>query len=115
MSSFQENIKQWVAVDNRIKTLNSEIKQLRSQKNEHAESIMHYVETNKLSNAIVNISDGKLRFTETKQKEPLTFKYIESCLSKCIEDEKDVKDIMKFIKTSRETRIVNDIKRSYNK
>ena len=32
MSSFQENIKQWVAVDNRIKTLNNEIKQLRSQK-----------------------------------------------------------------------------------
>jgi hypothetical protein len=115
MSSFQDNIKDWVAVDNRIKNLNGEIKQLRTQKNERAQIIMNYVESNNLSNAIVNISDGKLRFTETKQKEPLTFKYIEACLSKCIAGEKDVKDIMKFIKTNRETKIINDIKRSYNK
>ena len=113
--SLEEHIKTWVSIDNQLKSVNEKAKLLRESKNNTEEVILDYVETKKMNNATVNISDGKLRFTETKQKEPLTFKYIEACLSKCIAGEKDVKDIMKFIKTNRETKIVNDIKRSYNK
>ena len=109
--SFEENIKKWVALDNQLKTLNEKTKQLRDDKNNLEEGIMTYVDTNKLSNATVNISDGKLRFVSTKQTAPLTLKYVEECLAKCIGNEGQVTQIMKVIKESREVKYTADIKR----
>ena len=111
--SFEENIKKWVALDNQIKTTNEKTKQLRDEKNTLEEGIMTYVETNKLSNATVNISDGKLRFVTAKQTAPLTLKHVEDCLSKCIANENQVKQIMKNIKETREVKYSADIKRYY--
>jgi hypothetical protein len=109
--SFEENIKKWVALDNQLKTLNEKTKQVRDDKNNLEEGIMTYVETNKLSNATVNISDGKLRFVSSKQTAPLTLKYVEECLSKCIGNESQVTQIMKVIKESRDVKYTADIKR----
>ena len=109
--SFEENIKKWVALDNQLKTLTERTKQMRDEKNAIEEGIMSYVETNSLSNATVNISDGKLRFVNSKQTAPLTLKYVEECLSKCIGNENQVTQIMKIIKESREVKYTADIKR----
>ena len=111
--AFSEHIKHWVSLDNQIKTLGESVKELRSQRNSIAEDINEYVDKNKLTNAVVKISDGKLRFTETTQHSPLTFKYIEACLNKCIDNEHDVTKIMKVIKESRQSKSVTDIKRTY--
>ena len=112
--SFEENIKKWVALDNQLKTVNERSKQLRDEKNNLEEGILTYVETNKLSNATVNISDGKLRFVSSKQTAPLTLKHVEECLSKCIGNENQVMQIMKIIKDSREVKYTADIKRYGN-
>jgi hypothetical protein len=112
--SFEENIKKWVALDNQVKTMTEKTKQLRDEKNALEEGIMNYVETNKLNNATVNISDGKLRFVKSKQTAPLTLKYVEECLSKCIGNENQVIHIMKIIKDSREVKYTDDIKRYGN-
>jgi hypothetical protein len=109
--SFEENIKKWVALDNQLKTLTDRTRQLREDKNETEETIMTYVESNKLGNATVNITDGKLRFVSTKQTPPLTLKYVEECLSKCINNAGQVKQIMQVIKDSREVKYSADIKR----
>ena len=74
--SFEENIKKWVVIDNQLKILNEQAKQMRKDKNTMEESIMTYVETNQLKNATINITNGKLRFVNTKQTTPLTLKYI---------------------------------------
>lgn len=112
--SFEENIKKWVAIDNQIKSLNEQTKKLRNEKNSAEETIMSYVETNQLSNATINITNGKLRFVNTKQTEPLTLKYVEDCLQKCIGNDMQVKQIMKVIKESREVNYSADIKRYTN-
>ena len=111
--NFEENVKKWVAVDNQLKALNEKSKELRETKNNMEESIMTYVRSNKLTNAVVNISDGKLKFVTTKQTAPLTLKFIEECLSKCIKSDEQVKQIMNYIKDSRESKYVPDIKRYY--
>tara|TARA_B000000441_G_C21376808_1_gene141790 strand:- start:45 stop:272 length:228 start_codon:yes stop_codon:yes gene_type:complete len=73
-SEFQSNIQNWVAIDNQIKTLNQEAKDLRSERNELTNSIFTYAESNNLENAVIQISDGKLKFQNVKQTAPLTFK-----------------------------------------
>jgi hypothetical protein len=112
--SFEDNIKKWVALDNQLKTIHERTKQLRDEKNTLEEGIMTYVETNKLTNATVNISDGKLRFVSAKQTAPLTLKHVEECLLKCIGSQNQVNHIMQIIKDSREVKYTADIKRYGN-
>jgi hypothetical protein len=111
--SFEESIQSWVTTDNKIRSLNEQLKGLREERNNANESIMSYVETNKLANATVKISDGKLRFTSARQTAPLTLKYLNECLTKCIQNEEQVGLIMKYIKESRNVKFIPDIKRSY--
>ena len=112
--SFEENIKKWVALDNQMKNLADQTKKLRDEKNTAEETILSYVETNSLKNATINITNGKLRFTETKQTAPLTLKYVEECLGKCIGNATQVDQIMRVIKESREVKYSSDIKRYTN-
>jgi hypothetical protein len=112
--SLEENIKKWVALDNQLKTLTDKTKELREARSTTEDLILEYVETKKMNNATVNISDGRLRFVNTKQTAPLTLKYVEECLNQCIGNEEKVGKIMEYIKETREVKYVQDIKRTYN-
>ena len=90
MSSFEENIKNWVSIDNELKKINEHIKLLRSQKTENYENIIRYIKSNNLDKATIEISDGKLYFAPIIQRPSLTFKYIEQCLNKCIQNQDQV-------------------------
>ena len=62
--SFERNIQKWVNIDNQLKIINEKAKELRDEKNELLEDINIYIDTNKLNNASIDISDGKLRFAQ---------------------------------------------------
>ena len=111
--SFENKIQQWVSVDNQLKILNEKVKELRDTRNSLSENITTYVSTNNLSDKTVQISDGKLRFTNTRVQEPLTFKYLEKYLGEVIKNESQVKLIMDHLKQKRSTKIVPEIKRFY--
>ena len=64
--SFENQIQQWVSLDNQLKQLNEKVKDLRDKRNNLEENITSYASENNLSNATVKISDGRLRFTNTK-------------------------------------------------
>jgi len=113
-ADFAESIKQWVALDNKVKAYNDAIKEVRSERNEIGDKIMEYVDTSGLSNSTVKISDGKLRFAPTKQHSPLSLGYVEECLHQCLGDQKIVKQIMNHIKKNRNVKVSRDIKRSYS-
>ena len=110
---FQTNIQQWVNIDNKIKQLSTELKGFRNTRHELTRNIFTYAESNNLENAVIQISDGKLKFQNIKTTNPLTFSFIETCLKDIIEDETKVKDIIKYIKQKRIPKYIYDIKRSY--
>lgn len=113
--SFESNIKEWVTLDNEIRQRNEALKELRERRNLLTSNIYEHVKTNNLGNAVIQISDGKLRFQNVKVTKPLTLKFIQECLSDCIDSEDDVKAIMGVIKSKREANYVDDIKRYYAK
>lgn len=113
-SEFERNIQKWVAIDNQLKIINEKAKDLRDEKNDLLEDINIYIETNKLTNASIDISDGKLKFAQSKITQPLTFKFVENCLTNIINDQRQVTQIMKYIKDKREKKEVSEIKRYYN-
>ena len=112
--NFEEQIKQWVSIDNQMKTLNERMKELREKKTELSEQINTHVETSQLTNATIKLSDGRLKFTQVKETQPLTFKYLETCLSEIIKNEEKVNQIVEYIKSKREVKYVSEIKRLYN-
>lgn len=111
---FENDVKNWVMIDNQIKQNNEKVKDLRKQRTHLSTKIFSYAEENNLENAVIEISDGKLKFQQCKQTSPLTFRFLEECLNECIQNEDQVKQIIKFIKSKREHKYVSDIKRSYN-
>lgn len=113
-SHLDKTIQNWVELDNELKKLNERAKDIRTRKNDIEDKIMTYVEDNNMNNSVVNITDGKLKFCETKQTSPLTLGFLEKCLSEVIANQGQVKQIVDYIKSKRETKMVPEIKRYYN-
>ena len=112
--SFEGQIQQWVQLDNQLKQINEKVKDLREKRNTLEQNITTYAASNNLTNSTVQISDGKLKFANTKVQEPLTFKYLEKTLNEVIKNESQVKLIMEHIRQKREIKIVPEIKRFSN-
>jgi ferritin len=112
--SFEQHIQQWVSVDNQLKQLTDKIKELRDRKNTLNNAIFNHVDNSNLSNATVQISDGKIKFVKIKDTQVLTFKYLETCLHEIIKNEEQVNKIVEYIKNKREVKYVSEIKRFYN-
>ncbi len=113
MDRFQNNIQKWVEVDNKLKKLNEEIRAYRNQKNELADQIHSVVETNNLNKAVIEISDGSLKFNTVKNTSPLTLKFISKCLSEFISNVDTVDNLLKYIKNQREIKYIPQIKINY--
>jgi hypothetical protein len=112
--SFEQQIQQWVSIDNKIRLLNDQIKELREKKIKLSDNLNDYARENNLSNATIQISDGKLKFASTKVQSPLTFKYLEKSLGEIIKNENQVTQIVEYIKNKREVKVVPEIKRFSN-
>jgi hypothetical protein len=112
--SFEQQIQQWITIDNQMKQLTDKIKELRDKKNTLNDAIFNHVENSNLSNSTVQISDGKLRFIKIKDTQQLTFKYLETCLHEIIKNEEQVNKIVEYIKNKRDVKYVPEIKRIYN-
>ena len=112
--NFENQIQQWITIDNKMNILNDKMKELREKKNSISQQINTHIETSQLNNTSVKISDGQLKFVNVKETQQLTFKYLETCLSEIIKNEEQVKKIVEYIKNKREVKYVPEIKRLYN-
>ena len=113
-NNLEKTIQNWVELDNELKRINEKAKDIRTRKNDIEDKIMTYVEDNNMSNSFINITDWKLKFCETKQTAPLTLGFLEKCLGEVIANQGQVKQIVEYIKSKRETKTVPEIKRYYN-
>lgn len=113
-TKFTDKIREWVSIDNKIKKYQEEIKKARQNRSSLATSILEDAENSNMQHAVIQITDGKLKFQNTRVTAPLTFKFLESCLNECITDEEQVKQIIKFIKSKRQVNFVPEIKRTYS-
>ena len=111
--SFENKIQEWVTIDNKIKRYQDAIRHEKMQRTELSEQILSYVETEKMTHAQIQISDGLLKFQNNKITTPLTFKFLKQCLSECIDSEEKVEQLMNYIKERRDVKYVRDIKRLY--
>lgn len=119
MAGVVDNVKSWVRIDNRIKALNEEVKSLREERRESEKTIMVWADglIQQGQKPSININDGKLRVVETKQVAPLTLRYLEERLLACLGEgqREQVDALMQDIRDNREYKVVQEVKRVYNK
>ena len=109
--SFTSRIQQWVAIDNQIKLHSDKIHELREEKSALGIGLKAQADECGHLGSVIQISDGKLRFVDTRVTQSLTFKYVEETLSTLITDPETVNRIVDQLKSSRGTKIVTELKR----
>jgi hypothetical protein len=112
--NFEQTIQQWVLLDNQIKIYNEKLKELRDKRDIIEQKLSQEAEKNNLSNSVIKITDGKLKFVNSKITSPLTFKYLEKSLGEIIKNTEQVNAIINYVKNNRVSKITTELKRYYN-
>jgi len=112
--SLEQRIQRWVQLDNHIKQINDEVRELRESRNEVESSILTHVANNNLSHATVRIKDGALKFAfNVKQPPAITLSFLGEALTECCPPQQ-VAAIMQHIRAKRDAaaKLVPEIRRT---
>ncbi len=91
---------QFIQIDNKIKELNDQIRNLREKRN--------LLEAHIIKN---NIQHAQCKVIETKHMEPITFRYLEKTLGEIIPDKQQLQKVMEHVKQRRQITVSKEVKR----
>ena len=74
--SFEQDMRKWTILDNKIRATSQELKTMRSQKSELGSTICNFMKTKGLENKKIEIGDSTISFFEKNEYPSLTFGYI---------------------------------------
>jgi hypothetical protein len=108
--NLREHVKQWLKLDDEIVTLRNEIKKRRNIKKTMTNQLIQTMKNNDID--VMNAGTSKLVRTRHKVRAPLSKKHlIASLLDFYKNDQEMVKNISNHIMETRETKIVENIKK----
>ena len=107
--NFENQIQQWVTIDNKLKAVNEQVKELREKRNTLTENLIQHAANNNIET--IKISDGRLKLTNVNTPEPLTYKFLETNLGGIIKNQDQVKTIIQYLKQKRSVKVSPEIKR----
>jgi hypothetical protein len=110
---FINSIKNWVALDDKIKKLKEDMKTLTNEKKEYEDIVLK--ELDNMDEKVIAISDGKLRKNVSKTQTPLKKELIQKTLLEYLKDEKKAIDIFDSMNKSRQTVERVNLKRIKNR
>ena len=108
-----QHIKEWITVDEEIKSLQKEIKQRKEKQKDLTKELMEVMKSNEID--CFDLNDGKLVYTRSKTKQTINKKYLMTTLIKCLEDPKDAEKVTDFILENREEKVRESIRRKIDK
>lgn len=106
-----ENIKNWVQYDNQLRLLNEKTKEIREKRVELQSTIIEQLNTQNMQRATINVGDGELKMVAKKDYPPLTYQYVEKCLTDVIPNKEHVAYIISYIKSNREIKESTELRR----
>lgn len=113
-NTLKEKIKDWLKLDNEIKILQKEIKERREAKKNYTKDIVDVMKDNKIE--CFDVKDGKLMYTKSKIKAPLSKKHLLSSLMLYFKNDPNlVKEVGEFILNTREEKIKENIRKKIKK
>ena len=112
-SHLIQNVKEWISLDNEIKTLQKEIKERRKKKKDITYSLVDIMKNNEID--CFDIKDGQLIYTKKNVKNPLSKKHLLKSLTEFFKNDKlIVGQLGKYIMETRESKTKENIRRKIN-
>lgn len=108
--SIENQLQLWISMDNQIQLLNNKIKEFKEKRDSLEETIMAHMTQNNLTNKSIQLGDNKIKISNAKVHETLTFKYLDKVLNEIISNKQQVQLIIEHLKKRREIKIVNELK-----
>jgi hypothetical protein len=104
------NIKSWLQLDKEMKMLQKELKDRRKKKNDLTNALVGIMKKNDID--CVDISDGKIIYTQSNTKAPINKKHLLDCLEKYFENNSTIPtdDIVNFILENRTVNLKESIR-----
>jgi hypothetical protein len=109
--SIENQLREWVAIDDKLRVMYENIKELRAKKTSLTASIQNNLSANNIQNTKLPIGDGHIKVVNTRINEPLTFAYLDKSLRGIIKNEQQVQIIIDHIKNSRSSKTITELKR----
>ena len=107
-------IKEWINIDNEIRNINKGLRTRKDKLKKISQNLMKKMKDNEIDE--FDIKGGKLVYSQTKIKKPITKKNLVTILSKYYEgDISQAIEMNKFIMDNREEVVKETIKRSIDK
>ena len=104
------NIKEWIKIDTEIAQLKAEIKERNNKKKNLTENLVTVMKKNEID--CVDISDGKIIYTQNNTKAPVTKKHLMDCLEKYFANNDSIPtdEIVNFILDNRTVSLKESIR-----
>ena len=122
MDSFKNNIRKWVELDNKAQRYKLKMDELKKEKekyeterNKLGDNVLSFMENNKLEDNEIVISDGKLKYFNSKSSTSISQKFIQERLKLYFKNENKAKEITDFIYSGREVTLTPVLKRTKKK
>ena len=121
--NLEENVQKYIKIEDEIKKRMIELNKLREYKTSITSFIIADLEKEKHKESKDNKEKGhytyvsrnnvniKIKMVELKTFNPLTFTFLKKCLLEIIPKPHQVDQIIEYVKTNRESKIISDIKR----
>lgn len=97
---FKENVKEWITLDDDIKTLNLALKERKQKKNELTPKVLEFMNEYEVHD--VKTTDGQLKFSKSLTSKPLNKKYLVSRLGDFFKDYNKGEKAVDFIYENRD-------------
>ena len=109
------NIKEWIQNENEMKILQKELKLRKNKKKSLTESLVCVMKKNEID--CFDLSEGKIIYTKSNVKSPLSKKHLIDCLTKYFVENSDIKpeDVTRFILENRTESVKESIRHKPNK
>lgn len=115
MENFSKYVKKWVELDNKIYKINSTVKEIKKERDVLGKSLSNYMLQNNMSKTLINISDGKIKCSESKIQNPLTYCFLSECFQTYFNNQEEATKLINFIKSKRSYKSSYSLKRFYSK
>ena len=113
-TEFIDNIKNWLILDDKIRDITKNLKELKRMKKQIHENMLSFMEENNVSE--LKAGNGKLRYSVSKTKEPIKYETIESGLLKYFDNNAEkVTEICDCIFKNRKVIERKRVKRTFNR
>ncbi len=112
---FEQNMRKWAQLDNKIKSATTEMKTWRQERDNIETRVCEYMQQKGLEHKKIDTGDSVISLCEQKDYQCLTYGYVEKCLGEIISDPEHVKHIMNYLKSKREITKSTVLRRTYKK